>query len=122
MYNSLLGSNALVSCSRYGRSSDSFLSNCIQLSNNFVEHWCLDKLTGSEINSIDSLLEIVFIREGYSVLPVHRELSARQITDILTSIATNYLFTLTFNVSVCSTILFNFILSVRSVCLVYELR
>jgi len=87
-YNSLLGSNALVCCSRYGWSCDSFLSNSIQLSNNFFEHWCLDKLTESEINSIDSLLDILFIREGYSVLPVHLELSASQITDIITSIVT----------------------------------
>jgi len=34
-YNSLLGSNTLVCCSRYGWSSDSFLSNCIPLSDNF---------------------------------------------------------------------------------------
>jgi hypothetical protein len=87
-YNSLLGSNALVCCSRYGWSCDSFLSNSIQLSNNFFEHWCLDKLTESEINSIDSLLDILFIREGYSVLPVHLELFASQITDIITSIVT----------------------------------
>jgi len=33
-YNSLLGSNALICCSRYGWSSDSLLSNCIPLSNN----------------------------------------------------------------------------------------
>ena len=78
-----------VRCSRYGWSCDSFLSNSIQLSNNFFEHWCLDKLTESEINSKDSLLDILFIREGYSVLPVHLELSASQITDIITSIVTN---------------------------------
>jgi len=47
-YNSLLGSNALVCCSRYGWSRDSFLSNCIPL-NNFFEQWCLDNLTESEI-------------------------------------------------------------------------
>ena len=61
----------------------SFLSNSIQLSNNFFEHWCLNKLTESEINSIDSLLDIMFIRE------VHLELSASQSTDIITSIVTN---------------------------------
>jgi len=50
-YNSLLGGNALVCCSRYGWSSDSFLSNCISLplSNNFFEQWCSDNLTESEI-------------------------------------------------------------------------
>ena len=58
-------------------------------SNNFFEHWCLDKLTESEINSIDSLFDILFIREGYSVLPVHLDLSASQITDIISSIVTN---------------------------------
>jgi len=82
----LLGSNALVCCSRYGWSSDSFLSNCIPLSNNFLEKWCLDNLTESEINYIASLLDIMFTREGYSVLPDHFELSALQITDIITSI------------------------------------
>jgi len=35
------------------------------------EQWCLDKLTESEINSIGSLLDIMFIREGNSVLPVY---------------------------------------------------
>jgi len=39
--------------------------------------------------SIGSLLDIMFIREGYTVLPVHFELSALQITDIITSIVTN---------------------------------
>jgi len=36
-------------------------------------------------------LDLLFIREGYSVLPVHFELSALQITDIITSIVTNSL-------------------------------
>jgi len=80
---------ALVCCSRYGWSGDSFLSNCIPLSNNFFEQWCLDNLPESEINSIGSLLDIMFIREGYSVLLIHFELSALQITDIITSIVTN---------------------------------
>ena len=35
-YNFLLRRNALVCCSRYDWSSDSFLSNCIQLSNYFL--------------------------------------------------------------------------------------
>jgi len=41
----------------------------------------LYNLTESEINSrpIGLLLDIMFIREGYSVLPVHFELSALQI-------------------------------------------
>jgi len=55
----------------------------------FFEQWCLDNLTESEIISIGSLLDLMFIREGYSVLPVHFELSALQITDIITSIVTN---------------------------------
>jgi len=57
----------------------------------------------SEINSIGSLLDIMFIREGYSVLSVHFELSALQITDIITSIVTNYLFTRLF-LSICCTV------------------
>jgi len=40
-------------------------------------------------NSISSLSDIMFISEGYSVLPFHFELSASQITDIITSIVTN---------------------------------
>jgi len=39
--------------------------------------------TESEINSTGSLLDIMFIREGYSVLPVNFELSALQDTDII---------------------------------------
>jgi len=81
----------LVYCSRCGWSSDSFLSNCrpIPLSNTFFEQRCLDNLTESEINSTGSLLDIMFIGEGYSVLPDHFELSALQITNIITSIVTN---------------------------------
>jgi len=45
--------------------------------------------TESEINSIGSLLDIMFFREGYSVLPAHFDLSALQITDIITSIVMN---------------------------------
>ena len=41
----------------------------------FFEYWCLDKLTEGEINSIDSLLDVVLIREGYSDLPRDFELS-----------------------------------------------
>jgi len=88
-YNSLLSSTALVCCSRYGWSSEFFLSNCIPLSNNFFEQCYLDNLTEREINSIGSLLDVMFIREEYSVLPVHFELSALQITDIITSVVTN---------------------------------
>jgi len=44
------------------------------------EQWCLDNLAGSENNSIGSILDIMFIRKRYSVLPVHFELSASQIT------------------------------------------
>ena len=80
----------------------------------------MDKLIESEINSIDSLLDIVFIREGYSVLPVHLDLSASQITDIISSIVTNQLFTLTVYLSICSTVAFIFIYSDRFVYLVYE--
>jgi len=61
----------------------------IPLSNNFFEQRCLDNLIESEINSIGSFFDIMFIREGYSVLPVHFELSALKITDIITSIVTN---------------------------------
>jgi len=59
-YNSLLGSTALVCCSRYGWSSDSFQSNCIPLSNNFLSNVCLDSLTESEINSINCSLAFYF--------------------------------------------------------------
>jgi len=55
----------------------------------YLEQWCLDNLTESEIIFICSFLDIMFIREGYSVLPVLFELSASQITDIITSIVTN---------------------------------
>jgi len=45
----------------------------------------LDNLTENEINSIGSLLDIMFIMEWYSVLPDHFELSVLQITNIITS-------------------------------------
>jgi len=50
----------------------SFLSNCLPHKNNFLSSGVYN-LTESEINSrpIGSFLVIMFIKEGYSVLPVH---------------------------------------------------
>jgi hypothetical protein len=87
-YDSLLGSNALVCCAKYGWSIVSFSLCLVQLSNTFFEQWYLNSLTEKEMFAIVSLLDIMFIREGYSVLPDYLNLSNSQINDIITAIAT----------------------------------
>jgi len=55
----------LVCCSRYGWSTSTLsclLYRPIQLSNNFLSNG-VDNLTENDINSIGSLLDIMFIRE-----------------------------------------------------------
>jgi hypothetical protein len=55
----------------------------------FFEQWYLNSLTENEMFSIVSLLDIMFIREGYSVLPDYLNLSNSQINDIITAIVTS---------------------------------
>jgi len=89
----------------------------------FFEQWCLHNLTESEINSIGSLLDIMFIREGYSVLPVLFELSALQITDRYNFYSHEFIVHSPFILSICCTvpsIFVFFVLSVRFVYFVYD--
>jgi hypothetical protein len=87
-YNSFLGSNALVCCAKYGWSIDGFSSCLVQLSNSFFEQWYVNSLTEFEMSSIMSLLDILSLREGYSVLPDFIKLSDSQINDIISAIVT----------------------------------
>ena len=88
-YNSFLGSNALVCCAKYGWSIDDFSLCRVQLSNSFFEQWYINSLSEYEMSSIMSLLDILSIREGYSVLPDFCKLSDSQITDIISAICTS---------------------------------
>ena len=87
-YNSLPGSNVLLCCSKYGWSISSFYFGQVQLSNAFFERWYINSIGLYEMCSIMSLLDILYIREGYSVLPDGVDLPAPQINDIIISIAT----------------------------------
>lgn len=87
-YNSFLGSNALVCCSKYGWSIDSFNLCLVQLSNSFFEQCYINSLTESQMSSKMSLLDILSVREGYSVLLDFSKLTDSQINDTIFSIVT----------------------------------
>ena len=87
-YNSFLGSNALYCCKKYGWSIDYFSLCLVQLSNSFFEQCYINNLTENEMSSIMSLLDILAVREGYSVLPDFLKLSDSEITDIISAIVT----------------------------------
>lgn len=87
-YNSFLGSNALFCCKKYGWSIDYFSLCLVQLSNSFFEQCYINSLSEFEMSSIWSLLDILSVREGYSVLPDFLKLSDSEITDIISAIVT----------------------------------
>jgi hypothetical protein len=61
-----LGRNALFCCNRYGWSFDSFILNLVRLNNVVFEQWCRDHAASFDLNAAASLLDILFIRDGYS--------------------------------------------------------
>ena len=62
--------------------------NLVDLNNSFFYKWHNNNLNDSELNTAWSLLDIIFIREGYSVLPDSFTLEKSQITDIIAGICT----------------------------------
>jgi endonuclease/exonuclease/phosphatase family metal-dependent hydrolase len=87
-YGSQLGRNALFCCNRYGWSFDSFILNLVRLNNVVFEQWCRDHAASFDLNAAASLLDILFIRDGYSDLPNNFSFTVPQIRDIIISIAT----------------------------------
>ena len=62
--------------------------NLVDLNNSFFYKWHINNWTDIELNTARSLLDIIFIREGYSVLPDNFTLTKSQITDIIARICT----------------------------------
>jgi len=87
-YNSIMGSNALFCCERFGWSPDQFVLNLVNLSNNVFIDYYRAGLEDVEKHNAFSLLELLFIREGTFVLSNELSLSKAEINDIINCIAT----------------------------------
>lgn len=87
-YDSQLGRNALFCCNRYGWSFDSFILNLVRLNNGYFEQWRRNHRSSSDFKAAVSLLDILFIRDGYSELSNNFILTGPQIRDIITSLVT----------------------------------
>jgi hypothetical protein len=87
-YDSPLGANALYCCNRFEWAHDLFLLNLVDLTNSFFYKWYNNNLTDIELDTARSLLDIIFIREGDSVLPDNFTFTKSQITDIIAGICT----------------------------------
>jgi len=69
-------------------SHDLFMLNLVELNNSFFYKWHNYNLTDIERNTVWSLLDTIFIREGYIVLPANFILTKSQIADIIAGICT----------------------------------
>ena len=78
----------LYCCNRFDWSHDLFMLNLVELNNSFFYKWHNSNLTDIELNTVWSLMDIIFIREGYSVLPANFILTKSQIADIIAGICT----------------------------------
>jgi hypothetical protein len=87
-YNSILGSNALFCCERFGWSRDQFVLNLVNLSNNFFSDFYRSGLVDAERQNASLLLELLFLREGTFVLSNELRLTKEEICDIINCIAT----------------------------------
>jgi hypothetical protein len=65
-----------------------FMLNLVDLNNSYFYKWRKNNLTDTEFNTAWSLLDIIFITEGYSVLLDNFTLTKSQITDIIATIST----------------------------------
>ena len=62
--------------------------NLVELNNSFFYNWHISHMADIELNTVFSLLDIISIREGYSVLHDNFILTKSQITDIISAICT----------------------------------
>ncbi len=88
-YSSVLGRNALLCCFRYNWSLELFKSRSVPLTNNFYTQQFRANISDSELDTAISLLEVMFLREGYVNLPALFTLSYAQLTDIIIALATS---------------------------------
>ena len=70
-YNSMIGSNALFCCARYGWTAADLLAGKIDVYNSYFQKICDNSLSGSEIcvAQSQSLFEVLCVREGQLYLP-----------------------------------------------------
>jgi hypothetical protein len=89
-YGSIVGSNALFCCERYQWSYDQFDQNAdvCYFSNSILKRQFIKNWTDSELRNAEFLLELLYIREGYSALPFEF-LNSVQLNDIIADVATN---------------------------------
>ena len=87
-HNSILGSNALFCCERFGWSIDQFVLSLVNLSNNFFNDFYRNGLEDTERLDAFSLLELLFLRDGKFVLSNEMSLTKGEINDIINCIAT----------------------------------
>jgi hypothetical protein len=83
MYDSPLGANAQYCCNRFDWSHDLFILNLVELNNSFFYKWHKNNLTDPEFNAAWSLLDIILIRETYSVLPDNFTLTIPKLLTLL---------------------------------------
>jgi hypothetical protein len=84
-YRSPLGSNALLICKHFSWSFDSFISNCIDLTNYSFRAWFGRQLTDDDVKTALFLLELLFVREGrFSV----DDFARSELSDIINCVAT----------------------------------
>src|SRR5260221_6341123 len=66
-FSSTIGANALFCCDHFGWLSDDFVSGRIMLANSFFKQYCCGLHTQSEEDPAMSVLELLYLREGYLV-------------------------------------------------------
>ena len=84
-HRSVLGSNAILCCDRFGWSRDSFYAGLPDLSNTFFQHRYYAGVSDIEYSNALTLLELLFVREGRFVLP---SFSKEDIMDMINLTAT----------------------------------
>jgi hypothetical protein len=88
-YKSLLGNNLRFCCQRFGWNFDEFLSGLVSLDNaNFLKY-CTDKIEIDQLQTAQLLLELIFLREGYSVFDCGHFLTRTDINSLITFVASN---------------------------------
>ena len=86
-YNSVIGSNALFCCARYGWTAADLLAGKIDVSNSYFQKICDDSFSRSEICVARSLFEVICVREGELYLP-DSFLQLSEINEIISALCT----------------------------------
>ena len=82
-YKSCVGSNALFCCNYFNWRSDEFLLGNIDLRNDFFVQFSDSSLSFADFNTACSLLEVLYIREGFLFVEDERVRFSRKDLDII---------------------------------------